>query len=103
MPRALDLMYQKALEALKGGQSVVFDVGRWPWLIELANAADAKIEVCHFEISAEERWRRVQQRNHEKPQDVYHFTMSKEEFDQQNPHRDLSLEAPGLKIIKIST
>ncbi len=83
MPKALNLMFLRALEALKSGQSVVFDVGRWPWLMELAEAADAKIEIYYFEISSEERWRRVQKRNDEKPENVYHWTMSKEEFDAQ--------------------
>ncbi|WP_413291280.1 AAA family ATPase [Bdellovibrio sp. HCB337] len=102
MPMALDIMYAKALEALKSGRSVVFDVGRWPWLMELADAADAKVEIYYFEILAEERWRRVQQRNNEKPENVYHFTMSKEEFDAQNPHRQQPPPMPGLKVIKIT-
>lgn len=102
MAKALEIMYAKALKALKGGRSVVFDVGRWPWLMELATAADAKIEVYHFEISKEERWRRVQQRNNEKPENVYHFTMSKEEFDNQDAHRNLPAPMPGLKVIKIT-
>ena len=102
MPIALDIMYAKALEALKSGRSVVFDVGRWPWLMELADAAEAKVEIYHFEISNEERWRRVQRRNHEKPENVYHFTMSKEEFEAQNSHRQLPPPMPGLKVIKIT-
>jgi len=102
MPRALDLMYSKALAALKSGQSVVFDIGRWPWLMELANEVDAKIELYHFIISAEERWRRVQKRNQEKPENVYHFTMYKDEFDAQNPDRQLPSPMPGLKVIKIA-
>ncbi len=44
MPKALDLMFSRALAALKNGQSVAFDVGRWPWLLQLADAGDAKIE-----------------------------------------------------------
>ena len=71
MPKAIDLMFSRALEALKNGQSVVFDIARWPWLMELADATDAKIEIYHFEISTEERWRRVQKRNEEKPENVY--------------------------------
>lgn len=102
MPKALEIMFANALAALKSGRHVVFDVGRWPWLMELADAADAKVEIYHFEISAEERWRRVQKRNNEKPENVYHFTMSKEEFDNQNPHRQLPPPMPGLTIIKIT-
>jgi predicted kinase len=102
MPKALDTMYTKAIQALKNGQSVVFDVGRWPWLMELANAADTKIEIYYFEISAEERWRRVQKRNHEKPENVYHWTMTKEELESQSPIRHLPPPMPGLKVIKIT-
>lgn len=102
MPRALDLMYSRALEALKAGQSVVFDVGRWPWLKDLAVDADAKVEIYYFEISADERWRRVQKRNEEKLKDVYHWTMSKEEFDSQDPRRKLPDLEPGLRLIKVT-
>ncbi len=102
MSRALDLMFSKALQALKSNQSVVFDVGRLPWIIELAKVGNAKIEVYHFEISREERWRRVQKRNEEKVENVYHWTMSKEEFDAQGPHAQLPSPMPGLKIIKIN-
>jgi predicted kinase len=102
MPKALELMFSKALEALKTGQSVVFDVGRWTWLRELADAADAKIEIYYFEISSEERWRRVQKRNEEKPEGVFHWTMSKEDFDAQDSLCQLPPETPGLKLIKIS-
>ena len=45
MPKALNLMFTRALQALNNGQSVVFDVGRWPWLLDLAYAGDAKIEI----------------------------------------------------------
>jgi len=102
MPKALDLMFSRALQALKSGQSVVFDVARWPWLIELADAANTKIEVYHFEIPTEERWRRVQKRNTEKAENVYHWTMSKEEFDAQDPHREVPPSRPGLKIVRIT-
>jgi predicted kinase len=102
MPKALNLMYLRALEALKNGQSVVFDVARWPWLKELADAADAKIVIYYFEISSEERWRRVQKRNQEKPDGVYHWTMSKEEFDAQDPTRRLPDPTPGLSFIKVT-
>lgn len=102
MPKALDLMFSRALEALKNGQSVVFDVGRWPWLMDLADAANAKIEIYYFEISSEERWRRVQKRNDEKPENVYHWTMSKEEFDAQDPRRNLPEPMSGLKFVKIT-
>lgn len=101
MPKALDLMYAKALDALREGRSVVFDVTRWPWLKELANAVDAKIEIYYFEVSAEERWRRVQQRNLEKPENIYHWTMTKEEFDSQDFHRKVPEPELGLKIINI--
>ena len=102
MPKALSLMFSRALDALKSGRSVVFDVGRWPWLMELANAADAKIEIYYFEISSEERWRRVQRRNQEKPDGVYHWTMSKEEFDAQDPTRRLPEPMPGLTFVKVT-
>jgi predicted kinase len=101
MPRALDLMYAKALAALKTGRSVSFDVARWPWLMNLAEATDAKIEIYYFEISAEERWRRVQRRNSEKEDGVYHWTMSKEEFDAQDSTRNLPLAMPGLNLIRV--
>lgn len=102
MSKALDLMFSRALEALRNGQSVAFDVGRVAWIVELAEAANAKIEIYHFQISSEERWRRVQKRNHEKQVGVYHWTMSKEEFDAQGPHSELPAEVPGLKIIKVT-
>ena len=101
MAKALDLMYSRALDALKSGQSVVFDIARWPWLRDLAQAVDAKIEIYYFEVSAEERWRRVQQRNQEKPENIYHWTMSKEEFDSQDFHRKVPPPEPGLRIINI--
>lgn len=102
MPRALNFMFSKALEALKSGQSVVFDVARWPWLMDLAKAANAKIEIYYFEISFEERWRRVQKRNQEKPDGVYHWTMSKEEFDAQDSTRRLPEPMQGLNVIKVT-
>ncbi len=102
MPRALDLMFSNALTALKNGQSVVFDVGRWPWLKELAEAANSKIEIYYFDISTEERWRRVQKRNNEKPENVYHWTASKDEFDAQDPRRNLPASMPGLKLVRVT-
>jgi predicted kinase len=102
MTRALDTMFSRALVALKSGQSVVFDVGRMTWIKELAEAADAKIEVYYFDISIEERWRRVQKRNQEKVANVYHWTMSKSEFEAQGPLSQLPPPAPGLKIITIT-
>ena len=103
MPKALDRMYANALAALKSGRHVVFDVARWPWLMELANEVDAKIEIYYFDISKEERWRRVQKRNNEKPANVYHFTMSKEEFDAQDPRRNLPAAMPGLTLIRVAS
>lgn len=102
MPKALSLMYSRALEALQRGQSVSFDVARWPWLKDLADEVGANIEIYYFDISTEERWRRVQKRNLEKPENVYHWTMSKEEFDAQSPHRQLPEPMPGLKLIKVT-
>lgn len=102
MPNALNLMFSRALEALKNGQSVVFDVARWPWLKELADTAEVKIEIYYFEISPEERWRRVQKRNQEKPDGIYHWTMSKEEFDAQDTTLRLPELMPGLKLVKVS-
>lgn len=102
MPKALDLMYANALAALKSGRSVAFDVGRWPWLLELATEGNAKIETYYFDISPEERWRRVQKRNQEKPAGVYQWTMSKEEFDQQDPRRHLPDPMPGLKLMRVT-
>lgn len=97
-----DLMYSRAVAALKKGQSVVFDVGRWPWLKDLADEVGAKIEIYYFDISKEERWRRVQKRNLEKPEGIYHWTMTWEEFDAQDPTRNLPPPMPGLKLIKVS-
>ena len=102
MPKALNLMYANALAALKSGRHVVFDVARWPWIMELAIEAGAKIEIYYFDISKEERWRRVQKRNQEKPENIYHWTMSKEEFDAQDPRRNLPDSLPGLKLIKVT-
>lgn len=102
MPKALGLMYSRALEALQSDRSVVFDVGRWPWLVDLANASGARIEIYYFEISTEERWRRVQKRNQEKEEHVYHWTMSKEEFDAQDPRRHLPDPMPGLTLVKVT-
>lgn len=102
MEKALEILFSKAVDALKKGQSVVFDVGRWPWLKDLADATNAKIEIYYFEISTEERWRRVQKRNAEKPEGVYHWTMSKEEFDRQDFVRKLPPPMAGLKLIKFS-
>lgn len=101
MPEALEIMFSRALKALKTGQSVVFDVARWPWLRELAEATDSKIEIYYFDISPEVRWRRVQKRNLEKPEGVYHWTMSKEEFDAQDPTRRLPDPMQGLTLIKV--
>lgn len=102
MPKALDLMYSRAFESLSKGQSVVFDVARWPWIYELAKETDAQLEIYYFEISTEERWRRVQKRNAEKQDNVYFWTMSKEEFDAQDPERKLPPIMPGMKLIKVS-
>lgn len=102
MPKALDQMYANALAALRSGRSAVFDVARWPWMMELADAADTKIEIYYFEISTEERWRRVQKRNQEKPAGSYHWTMSKDEFDNQDPKRNLPAAMRGLTLIKVS-
>jgi len=102
MPKALDHMYAKAMEALCKGQSVVFDITRWPWLKELANKVDAKVEIYYFEISADERWRRVRQRNQDKPENIYFWTMTKEEFDSQKFHKKVPEPEAGLKIIYIT-
>lgn len=102
MPKALDLMYARALDALKRGQSVTFDVVRWPWLKDLANAGGAKIEIYYFNVSAEERWRRVEKRNREKPDQVYHWTMTREEFDAQEFHRKVPPPEPGLTIVEVT-
>lgn len=103
MARAHDIMISGAAEAIQSGKNVVFDIGGpWPRIKDLANELNVKIEIYHFEISAEERWRRVQQRNIEKPTGIYHFTMTREEFDSQSPIRPVPPEEPGLKIIKIT-
>lgn len=102
MAKAKELMYLRALEVLKNGQSVVFDVAPWPWIYDLAREADALMEIYYFEVSTEERWRRVQKRNREKPENIYHWTMSKEEFDAQSTQLSLPPSVPGLKIIKVT-
>lgn len=94
MERAHTIMYQQALEALRGGRSVAFDVARWQVLDRLSEETETEIIVYYFEISAEELWRRVQKRNLEKPHQIYHFTMSKEEFDAQDPRRNLPHPRP---------
>ena len=101
MGKALETMYARAREALGKGQSVVFDITRWPDFKELANEVDAKVELYYFAVSAEERWRRVQQRNQDKPENIYQWTMSKEEFDSQDFHRKVPDPEPGLKVINI--
>ncbi len=103
MEKAREIMTSKAIEWLNKGRSVVFDIGGpWPWLKGMADFTDTKIEIYLFEISSEERWRRVQKRNLEKPEGIYHFTMTKEEFDSQNPMRGAPPLVPGLKVIKIT-
>ena len=102
MERAHEIMYQLALEALQVGRSVAFDVARWQVLDRLSEETETEIIVYYFEISAEERWRRVQKRNLEKPHQIYHFTMSKEEFDAQDPRRNLPPPRPGLMFIKVA-
>lgn len=103
MDRAHDIMINGATEAIKNGKDVVFDIGGpWPRVKDLATALDVKIVIYHFDIPAEERWRRVQQRNQDKPEGIYHFTMYKHEFDSQNPIRPAPPEEPGLKVIKIT-
>src|SRR5687767_6331209 len=78
MARAHEIMLSGAAEAIKDGKNVVFDIGGpWPRVKELATALNVKIEIYHFDVSPEERWRRVQRRNEEKPEGVYHFTMYK--------------------------
>lgn len=102
MAKALDVLFARAIEALKKGQSVVFDICRWPQLKDLADEVDAKIEIYYFDIPAEERWRRVQKRNQEKPVGVYYWTMSREEFDAQDFHRKLPPPMEGIKIITVT-
>lgn len=103
MQRAHDIMFPYALAALKSGQSVVFDVGGpWEKMREIAKAAHAEIIIHHFEIPTEVRWQRVQQRNTEKPEGIYHFTMYRDEFDSQNPLRKAPEPEPGVTIIKIT-
>jgi len=106
MKKALVILSEKAIKCLKAGQSVVFDfgggIGHWDWLKHMADEADTKIEIYHFEILANVRWARVQKRNLEKPEGIYHFNMSKEEFDRQSAYRVLPALMPGLKIFKIT-
>lgn len=88
MKRALEKMSAKALRALQADQSVIFDFGggmpHRAWLLQMARAAGAQIEIYHLEVPREERKRRVQQRNLEKVEGVFHFHMSDEEFERQN-------------------
>lgn len=103
MAKAHDIMCFGAAEALKAGKSVVFDIGGpWPRIRDVADSLDVKIEIYHFDISAETRWQRVQKRNEEKPEGVYHFTMYKHEFDSQDPKRNVPAEEIGIKVIKIT-
>lgn len=70
-------MIAGATEAIMNGKDVVFDIGGpWPRVKELADASNVKVE-------------------------IYHFTMTKDEFDSQNPERDTPTLGPGLKIIRI--
>ena len=103
MAKAHDIMCFGATEALKSGKNVVLDIGGpWPRVRDLSTALDVKIEIYHFEISVEVRWLRVQKRNLERPEGVYHFTMYKHEFDSQDVKRNVPALEPGLQIIKIT-
>ena len=101
--KAREIMTSRATDFLNKGKSVVFDIGGpWSWLKSMADATFSKVEIYHFEISDEERWRRVQKRNQERRENSYHFTMSKDEFDNQSHSRQPPTLIPGLKIIKIT-
>jgi hypothetical protein len=91
---------------LKENRSVVFDFGggmaHWPWIQSLAEKAGAKIEIYHFEIPLEERKRRIQKRNLEKPDGVYFFAVSDEHFNQSKTRTEPPPEGDGVKVIKVN-
>ena len=104
--RALNLMFDQAIEVLNDNGSVVFDfaggISSRSWLKQIAKIGGAEIEIFHLEVPLEERRRRIQQRNKEKNQDVYFFHMDDEEFDR---HNKQDPPAPpneeGVKVITI--
>ena len=104
MKEALEVLAPDALQALKGNRSVVFDFGggmaHWPWLSSLAKKVGAKIEIYHFDVALEERRRRVQKRNVEKPDGVYFFTVSDDEFSQSKTKTDLPPEGDEVTVIR---
>ncbi len=101
--KARQIMLAGAKSSFESGKSVVFDVaGPWPELKKMAKEHLVQIEIYVFEIPTEVRWERVQKRNLEKPEGVYHFTMSREEFDRQETSRNVPPEEVGIRIIKVT-
>ncbi len=104
--QALDLMSSQAIQFLKDGGSVVFDFGGGissrEWLKQIAKSCGAEVEIYHLEVPLEERRRRIQKRNLEKPKDVYFFHMDDDEFARHNKEDPPAPPAEsGINVIRV--
>jgi predicted kinase len=104
--QALNLMSSQAIQALKEGDSVVFDFGGGistrEWLKQIAKSTGAGIEIYHLEVPLEERRRRIQKRNLEKQEDLYFFHMDDKHFDKHNKEDPPAPPAEsGIEVIRV--
>ena len=93
-----------AIQTLKNHQPAVFDfgggIGHWKWLKNIADSTDANIEIYQFDVPLDERLKRVRKRNEEKPEGIYHFTMSDDEVISSKRNRETPPPSARVKITK---
>ncbi len=107
MVKALEMIRDGAIQALRGGIPVVLDFGgglsHWEWLKNIADSTNAFIEIYHFDVPLEVRLARVKKRNEEKPKDIFHFVMNEEEVIASKSIREPPPPSDKVKIIKIES
>jgi predicted kinase/GNAT superfamily N-acetyltransferase len=101
-----DRIFEVAKQALSLEVPVVFDFGvNLPngraGLQKFASACGADLEIYHVSVPTEICRERVRERNIKKPEDIFSFTFSDEDFDIISKNYEPPTSDEGLKIIEV--
>ena len=102
-----DRIYEVATQALNHGVPVVFDFGvnqskGRKGLQKFANAVGAVLEIYHITVPIEVCRERVHERNKNKPQGIFSFEFSDEDFDIISKNYDAPGADEDIKIIEVT-
>ncbi len=101
-----DRIFEVAKQALNLGVPVVFDFGvNLPngraGLLKFANTCDADLEIYHVSVPVQVCRERVRERNINRPEDIFSFTFSDEDFNIISKNYEPPADDEGIKIIEV--